>query len=185
MHADQPGAACLVLPLRGESLAAWLNRVSAMSNSYRKTAFTLSHSETCGSLSCARAHSGRRHALVGAGCAALTGSDAGKLSISPASSLRVHFGIGPGRLVGVGGVRSWGAGLNFLAMVSFPPMTNNAADFAVQFRLRLAKPVATLYQRRADRTTAGNALDLDPEHPKKPFLDVLGGQKRQRCPRSG
>src|SRR5882672_2981734 len=71
------------LPLRGESFDAWLNSLSmdrpAKSPSrYRKTARTLSRSDAF-----SRSPSG----FDGAGCATLTGSDAGKLSIKPVSSL--------------------------------------------------------------------------------------------------
>src|SRR3954452_9250056 len=73
---------------------------------YRNTARNFSHSV---SLSMASA-------LVGEGCAALTGSDAGKLSIRPASSLLCMSRSAARAAAGLSACLSCGAGLNFSAI---------------------------------------------------------------------
>src|SRR5258707_11538031 len=75
---------------------------------YRNTALTLSHSE---------APSRSPSCFDGDGCAALTGSDAGKLSISPASSFEWISWSAKAAWRGSAACLSCGAGLNFSAML--------------------------------------------------------------------
>jgi hypothetical protein len=85
---------------------------------YRNAALTLSHSDAASrSPSC----------FDGAGCAALTGSDAGKLSIRPASSFAWVSRSAKAASRGSAACLSCGAGLNFSAMLSLHRQYNALA----------------------------------------------------------
>src|SRR5450756_282377 len=92
--AHTAGVTRLELPLRGESLAAWLNSWlmapfwPASAHQRRRCRFHLrgTHRSTAQSLRQSHAPSRWWCGFDGEGCAALTGSDAGKLSSRPASS---------------------------------------------------------------------------------------------------
>jgi hypothetical protein len=103
------GMARLELPLRGESLAAWLNSRFIGTRTYRKTERTLFHSD---------AFSRSPSCRDGEGCAALTGSEAGKLSIRPASSRAWISWSAKAASRGLAACRSCAAGSNFSAMLS-------------------------------------------------------------------
>src|SRR4030095_3239981 len=78
--AHTTGVTFLSLPLRGESLAEWLNSVFivwSVARRQRKTPRILSHNDS---------FSRSPSAFDGAGCAALTGSEAGKVPTRPFSS---------------------------------------------------------------------------------------------------
>jgi hypothetical protein len=120
--AHTAGVTRFELPLRGESLAAWLNCWSIWTPSaaaspvlqnqlrpvYRNTARTLSQSDA---LSCLRS------AFDGDGWAALTGSDAGKLPIRPASSFAWVSRSARAASRGLAACLSCAAGLNLSAML--------------------------------------------------------------------
>ena len=129
--AHATGVACFELPLRGEVLAAWLYSLfiwppsaakpSVLQNKppriYRNTARTLSHSDAP-----ARSPS----AFDDAGCAALTGSDAGKLSIRPVSSFAWVSRSAKAASRGIGGVLVVRRRLELLSHLG-PPLENNAS----------------------------------------------------------
>src|ERR1019366_3652125 len=119
--AHATGVTCFELPLRGELLAAWLNSLSIWPPSaaepsvlqnkqlriYRNTARTLSQSDAP-----ARSPS----AFDDAGCAGLTGSDAGKLSIRPVSSFAWVSRSAKAASRGLAACLSCAAGSNFSAI---------------------------------------------------------------------
>jgi hypothetical protein len=117
------GVTCSELPLRGKSLAARLNSrfmwtLSKQSRrcvgrcpvaAYRNAARTLSQSDVPSSW---------RSCFDGDGCTALTGSDAGKLSIKPASNLAWASRSAAAAARGSAACLSCAAGSNFLAILN-------------------------------------------------------------------
>jgi hypothetical protein len=123
MVAHTAGVTRFELPLRGESLAAWSNSIWTTSSTkadlrkmkvdfpqiYRNTARILSHSDRpCRSPSC----------FDGDGCTELTGSEAGKLSIRPASSFAWRSRSANAASRGLTACLSCAEGSNFSAMLS-------------------------------------------------------------------
>src|SRR5437868_1653575 len=139
------GETCLLLPLRGASLAAWLNWVCAISMPLfghgpdRKTASHFSgpclsenglHLVPQRDVRIVVLRGGCIPAAVMLGGRRLRGADGiggGETVDQPRFQPGVHFGIGPCRLFGVGGVRIVGCGVELLGHGS-PSMTNNAPD---------------------------------------------------------
>src|SRR6185437_3654448 len=161
---------------------------------YRNTASTLSHSD---------AFSRFPSAFDGDGCAALTGSDAGKLSISPASSLAWISRSAAAASRGFAACLSCAAGSNFSAMVK-PPSGDNAC--AIRTFPAVARPFVGAFAALAAGTggIAGirviatwpnsysqcirgrpvasrspcGSMSLTRIQPTKPFLEVLSGRRQ-------
>ena len=116
MAAQTAGVTRFELPLLGESLAAWSNliwhlhmrEIGVGGGDLAERRLVLSQNEASArSPSC----------FDRAGCAALTGSDAGKLSIRPASSLAWMSRSARAASRGSAACLSCGAGLNFSTML--------------------------------------------------------------------
>ena len=130
------------LPLRGESLAAWLNSFFITSSTSEN------REQSCPTARRFRVASG----FDGAGCAALTGSDAGKLSIRPASSFAWVRGR-PERLRGIGGMLVMRRRIEFLSHW-MPPFGDNARGIPAVPSIALAKPTSAVYQERQNARPA-------------------------------